>query len=332
MNLTVEITLLSLLAFLLLLSGTCALTCVPQGHVGVITTFGAVSEDTLSEGMRLVLPWQSVTDISVQAQNYSIECAADDPKASVTSDLQTVGFTVDIGWYISDTDTWRLLRYVGNQDKYGKEVIEPCMWQGLKEVTSTRDLETIIKERELVREEIGLAIEKLIQERLAARHEQLRLAIDVTQVTLGNIDYSDDFEEIITQKQIAAQEALRATNVLRKIEIEAQQQVVQAEAQRYARVHRAQGEADALRLQALAEAEAYLRLRQAGVNPMQNRFLETWNGTLPQVLAGGEGLGIIMPSGSVEGDLTPEDIQLLLTQLGERRAELEATQTRPNEE
>jgi len=327
-----KIIVLCVSAGLLLFSGACALTCVPYGHVGVVSTFGAISEGTLDEGIHLVLPWQGVTDITTQAQNYSIECAADDPRASVTSDLQTVGFAVDIGWYINNSDAWQLLRYVGDDGKWGKEVIEPCMWQGVKEVTSTRDLETIIKERELVREEIGLAIEKLIQERLAARYEKLRNAIDVTQVTLGNIDYSDDFEEIITQKQIAAQEALRATNVLRKIEIEAQQQVVQAEAQRHARVHRAQGEADALRLQALAEAEAYLRLRQAGVNPMQNRFLETWNGTLPQVLAGGEGLGIIMPSSTIEGGLTPEDIQLLLTQLGERRAELEATQTRPNEE
>jgi regulator of protease activity HflC (stomatin/prohibitin superfamily) len=56
------------LAAVLALTAACSTSCVPTGHVGVITLFGRVTGRTISEGIHLVNPLANVTRLSVKTQ------------------------------------------------------------------------------------------------------------------------------------------------------------------------------------------------------------------------------------------------------------------------
>src|SRR5579859_2370836 len=43
-----------------------SITKIPAGHVGVVTTFGRVHEEVLTEGMTFLPPWNSVHRMSLQ--------------------------------------------------------------------------------------------------------------------------------------------------------------------------------------------------------------------------------------------------------------------------
>ena len=53
---------------LALMVGSCAVTTVETGHVGVLTLFGQVTGEQLPEGMHLINPLKAVTKLSVRTQ------------------------------------------------------------------------------------------------------------------------------------------------------------------------------------------------------------------------------------------------------------------------
>lgn len=304
--------------------GTRMTACVPAGHVGVMTAFGQVQERTLEEGLSLKAPHLNVMPISVQNRSYSVGFTANDPNAAVSSDMQTVGFQVNIGWYAAPDQVWELVRYVSqNERSWVPAIIDPAMRQGVKSVFSRYTLREIIQTREQVRNEIAIEIQDLVEERLNERNEGLGTAVRITQVTLDNIDYSSEFEAVIEATQREEQRSRLAENELRRIEIESQQQVVQASAERRAAVERARGEAESLLIRNEAEVMAYLALRQAGFDLNTYRFLEEWDGVLPGVLAGDDGLQMMFQR-QADGTIDQEQIGLILQSLRDARQELAA--------
>ena len=53
---------------LFVIGGACSVTTVQTGHVGVLTLFGQVSGEPISEGINLINPLKRVTEISVRTQ------------------------------------------------------------------------------------------------------------------------------------------------------------------------------------------------------------------------------------------------------------------------
>ncbi len=302
-------------ALILFLGATRVTTCIPAGHVGVVTSFGEVKEATLTEGLRFKAPHLSVMPVSVQARSYSVGFSADDPNAAVSSDMQTVGFQVNIGWYVNPSQAWELVRFVSqDEDSWVPSVIDPAMRQGVKAVFSRYSLREIIQERERVRIEIGDEIQSLIVERLDERNEGLGSAVQIAQVTLDNIDYSDDFEAVIEATQREEQRSRLAENELRRIEIESRQQIVQAQAARQAAVEQARGEAEALLIRNEAQVLSFVALSQAGFDVNSYKFLEEWDGVLPTVMSGEAGLEMMFQR-SADGTVNTENIGLILQSL-----------------
>lgn len=340
-RMTVVFVVLVVLAIVVAMFAGCSIQCVDPGHVGVLVEFGEVDTDVvLSEGFNTKAPWKDVVEISAQARNESVGASWRDDQAAVTSDTQSVGFKLDIGWFVDSTLAPQLVRHIGrDQDLWGQALIEPCMWQAVKNVVPRYSVVEITQadSRREASDLIEEELKELINERLRNKDAGLEGAITVTQVNLSNIDYSEVYEEAIESKQLAEQQVLREQRELERIRIEAQQQVAQAEAERDANIRRAEGErearriraageADAIRIRALAEAEAYLRIRQTGVDPMANRFYDGWNGEFPRVFAGGggeEGLGVIFPASVAEGEISPEDIGILIQNFQRERQALE---------
>lgn len=304
---------LGLIAIVFIVLIAMSITTVDAGHVGVKKVFGKVSEDVLEEGLHFIAPWVSVVQIDTRIQNINISAMAGEANAAISKDTQTVGFTVDLAYNVDSISAWMLIKYVGESNKQVASVIlEPSAWQGVKEVISQYGIEEIPNQREMIRIEIGERMKILVEERLKKRFENALNSIRINQVTLRNIDYAEEYEQAITEKQVEAQRALQEENKLRRFQIEQKQAVAKAEQQARADVIKANGEAIAYLTKLGAEVTAYAKLRAVGFPPSTYNFLETWDGKLPNVLAGSEMLqGLIIPADKLE-KMDEKDIKLLL--------------------
>lgn len=316
---------------------------VPPGHVGVKVFFGKVQEEAFNEGFHLTIC--SITEVSTQSQSYSVEFDANNPNAAVSSDLQTVGFRVNVAYYVNGPEAARELVIFVNRDPntWARNLIDPAILQSVKVVFSGYTLREVVERREEARRSIAEHISDLINERMVERSETLDGAIIVTQVTLDNIDYSDDFENVIEMTQQEEQRVRFAENQLNRIRIEAQQQVAQAEAARQALVQQARGEAEAaierargdalaLLINNEAQVQAYAALAAVGINPNTYRFSEVWNGELPTFLGGAEDLGMMVNTDAA-GEIDMERIGIILGEIRSAREQLEVmTAERASEE
>ena len=104
-------------------------------------------------------------------------------------------------------------------------------------------------------------ITQVLVSRLKPRH------IMVDDFSIISFDFADSYEEAVEQKQVAQQNALKAENDLKRIQIEAEQRVAQAKA-----------EAEAIKIQTEA-----LRENQ---NLIKLEAVKKWNGVLPQYMLG----------------------------------------------
>jgi regulator of protease activity HflC (stomatin/prohibitin superfamily) len=248
-----------------------AFTVVDAGTRGVVKTFGEVT-GVLEEGLHFKPPFiSSVTKVDVKTQRHESTSSA------ASKDLQIVTTQVVLNYRPVASEVGTLVRAIGTD--YVPKVVDPAIQESVKAATAQFTAEQLVTQRPLVSE----SIEKVLIERLGPR------GIAVEDVSITEFNFSQEFAKAIEAKQVAEQDALRAERELRRVQIESQQQVAKAEAQAAARLKTAQAEAEALRLQREVISPELLQLR----------FIEKWNGTLPQFSAGnGDVLPMITLPGS----------------------------------
>lgn len=168
------------------------------------------------------------------------------------------------------------------ENRIGSIVIERT-----KSVLSSYNADSIISDRAKVSVEVSTVVEEAIGE---------RYFIDVTNVALTNIDFSDAYEQSVEQSMIAKQEVEKAKAEAEKLLVEAQNKVAIAEAEANAKKAQANGEAEALKIQAEAEAKALETVQMAWEAisvevreiMLREMGLEKWNGKLPETMVGSQ--------------------------------------------
>ena len=111
-------------------------------------------------------------------------------------------------------------------------------------------------------------------------HQELaKYNIIVDDVQLVHFDFSPEFNKAIEAKQTEVQNALKAKNILDRTKIEAEQ-----------RIQQAQGEAEAIRIQAQAIQA------QGGSEYVALKTVEKWDGKLPTVSGGNNMISIPLPN------------------------------------
>lgn len=283
-----------MLSMIVAVAFTTGCNIVEEGHVGVHSFMGKMRDNVQTPGAKF--NFNKVTVVSTQNQNYSKSSSSDSPRAAVSADMQSVGFSIDMVWYVPDGESAKsLYQYVSNDPaKWRSILIEPVVDQAVKSVFYSRTLRELVNDREQVRMEVKGAIEELVDERLVGRHESLSGAIQIKQVALSNLDYSEEFEEVIEKTQREEQRSILAENELNRVRIESQQKVVQAEAEKEAAITQAEGEARSRVIRAQAEGESYKILSEAGLDIDLYRYTEIWDGHMP-VVAGGQA-PVMLPS------------------------------------
>lgn len=221
---------------------------VPVGERGVLLRLGAVQPRVLNEGWHLIVPGvQSVKSLSVRLQSHLQKSEA------ATRDLQDVSLDLAVRWHLPPDRLPMVFERLGDHQAIETKVLEPGVEDGLKTVVATLTAEQLITERDAFRERL----ETLLRDRL----DHFDVVLDG--IDLVQLDFSPRFRAAVEAKQVAEQDARRATY-----------EAITAQRQAAARVYRAEGEAKSQ------------ELLQATLTPeiLQHEALERWNGHLPLVM------------------------------------------------
>lgn len=216
---------------------------VHPGEKGIVIRAGKINR-TLDPGFHVITPLvEGVVIMDIQTQKEQTDATA------ASSDLQTVKATVAINYNLEEEKVVDLYTRVGVN--YSAKVIDPAVQEAVKASTAKYTAEELITKRPQVTEDISSALtEKLAQN-----------DIKISSVSIINFDFSDTFNAAIEAKVTAEQNALAAKNKLAQVEYEKQQRIAQA-----------QGEAEAIKIQASAISA------QGGADYVQLKTIEKWNG------------------------------------------------------
>lgn len=249
------ITTAAVAGLIVLVVGANSFAQVEYGHVGLYKTFGKLDSNILSPGIHLKIPFfQTVIQVNTQVTKAETDTSAS------SKDLQPVSTHVAVNYSVNKESAYNLMNNVGrNVDAV---IINPAVQEIVKEVTARYQAEDLIAKRDIVAGEIS----EHLTNRLA------KYDLIVNEINIVNFKFSDAFNQSIEAKQVAQQQALKASNDLKRIEIEAKQKIAQAQA-----------EAESLKLKKQEVTPELVQLKQIEV---QEKALEKWDGRLPSVTGG----------------------------------------------
>ncbi len=217
---------------------------IGPGQRGILTELGKV-KGVYDPGLHFQLPIINsvvVMDVRTQKLQENVDAAS--------KDLQSIKGVIALNYFAEPQKVGQLYEQVGLN--YEERIINPAIQESVKAVTARYTAEQLITERPKVKEEI--------EKEMTARVEIYGL--NVSDVSIVNFDFSEEFNRSIEAKQTAVQNALKAENDLKRIQIEAQQKIETAKA-----------EAESIRIQGEA-------LRENG-SLVNLKVVEKWNGVMP---------------------------------------------------
>ena len=273
-----------ILVVVILLCALIYTTCtaqVPTGYTGIVTTFGRVESFTLEAGFHFKSPFQNVVLMDNREQKTSFKTQ------SFSSDIQQVDIDGSINFSINQATAMNLYREVGTG--YFNTLVMPRLLENTKAVFSKYTAENLVAARE--------TLSRTIRDQLSAEME--RYGINISSVSIENIDFTDSFTDAVEQKQVAAQKKLQAEIEQEQKTMETQQQAerqritaeaqaavkkIEADAAAYATRVQAEAEAEAVRIKAEAEADANKTIAESLTEEIiEYQKIQKWDGILPQV-------------------------------------------------
>lgn len=199
---------------LLIIIGCSSCTSVDTGCTGIKTRFGAVQDVTLQEGLNFKLPF---VEKIVQMNNKTQKTNAKGNSAS--KDLQTVTYAISTNYRVEPDSAHTLYQKVGLE--YEKTIVSPAIQESAKSVMAKYTAEELIQNR--------VAVSEGIREVLTERLKEYGIVVEA--INIENFDFSAEFNKAIEAKQTAQQEALKAQQETIKIQEQANQKIIQAEAE-----------------------------------------------------------------------------------------------------
>ena len=249
---------------------------VNAGYAGVVDYFGDVKDMPLKPGFHITKYFEHVHPVSIRTEKttYTVE--------AFSSDIQQVVMTISVNSNVSEDSAGVLYKKVGM--KYKDTLLEPKIQENSKVVISRYTAEALIENREKLSGEV---LEKM-------KKDISPYGINVTSVSIENLDFTDAFESAVEAKQVATQEKQRAKTQEEQKTMETQQAAerarIDAEAKANVEKIAADAEAYAVSVKAQAEAEANRQISESLTRDLIDYVqANNWNGQLPDTYVGGEG-------------------------------------------
>ncbi|NLH38443.1 MAG: prohibitin family protein [Elusimicrobia bacterium] len=236
---------------------------ISPGTVAVKTRFGKVM-DSYGEGLHFKIPFvEEIIKFSIQIQRADIKTQA------FSKDLQTMETLLVVNHRIQQETVVSIYRNLGAY--YVRNVVDPVVQEVFKSIAAKYSAERIIAERNELVSEVNEEVKRRLKEK----------EIIVTDISVVDLDFTDEFLKAVEDKQIAEQQAKMSEKLVEKAKKDAEQQIAKARA-----------EAESLRMQKEAVTPQLIELRKVEA---QIKAIEKWNGVMPHYVGGG------MPFLSIDG-------------------------------
>ena len=207
---------------------------VGEREVGIVYNFTGTIAGKKEKGWVTIAPWQHMEKENVAIQHKEFTFGQEN--SAVSKDQQDIFANLAINYSIDAENVLDLYRRVG--PSWESTIVESRVPQVFKEVTSTFQTPRITEERVALRE----------QTRTRLQEELEPYDINVVDVFITNLGFSQLYSQAIEEKQKQVQDAQRAEAKVKQIEAEAKQKIAAADGEAKANVARARGEATANRL------------------------------------------------------------------------------------
>ncbi|MFM2374843.1 MAG: hypothetical protein RLZZ234_838 [Candidatus Parcubacteria bacterium] len=216
---------------------------VPAGYVGIVYTFGAIT-DQRSDGLQVTKPWASLVPASVQIQSWKFE-----KLDSFSVETQDVYVAATINVQVSPENIQNLYREVGKD--WFNTLVAPRVNQAFKDETVRYSSVAVAPNREKIRR----AVAQRLTDELRAH------SITVQDLLIDNISFSPMFQDAIEKKQANTQNAL------------AERAKVEAEkAKADQAIETARGRGESILIEATKQAEANKKLSES-ITPQYVQYL-----------------------------------------------------------
>ncbi len=194
------------------LLGSCSLTTIDTGHVGVLTLFGQVTREQLPEGMHIINPLKAVTKLSIRTQE-SKEIAE-----VPSSEGLLIHLEASLLYRLEPAQATEVYQKIGRD--YMDVVVSPNFRSVMRTVTAAHTASALYSDaRESVAQQMLVEMRKIIQPR----------GIMIENVLLRDIKLPQTLKSSIEAKQQADQDAQRMNFVLQKERQEAERKRIEAQ-------------------------------------------------------------------------------------------------------
>ena len=246
---------------------------VPTSHVGIVTTFGKMSDETLEPGFHVKGFFDKVASVDTRTQKYTVNILA------FSSDIQQVNLTANLNFNVDKKNAPILYREIGTNYLYS--LVDPRFQENVKVVVSRYIAEELIKHREELSEEAFTLM----------RDDLAPYGVNVSGVSITDVDFTDAFTNAVEAKQVATQERLIAQTQQEQktmeAEAEAERKTIAAQAEAEIARIEAEATAYAIKMKAEAEAEANKKLSESITTELIDyNKVQQWNGEMPQFMGG----------------------------------------------
>lgn len=201
------------IALLLAITFITSVRIVGTGQVGVVTQYGRVTGRELTEGLSFVAPWgvDSVTVYDIKVQKESVISSA------ASKDLQDVSSEIVLNYNLERGSVSKVHQTIGAQ--YVDKIVTPAINEVFKAASAEYTASELITQRS----ELKTVAQKTLADRLKP------YGINVSELSIVDFKFSENFSKAIEEKQVAQQNAERAKFNLEAAYTDAQAQKAQSE-------------------------------------------------------------------------------------------------------
>ena len=203
----------AIIAILAIITLLTSIRVVGTGQIGVVTQYGRVTGRELTEGLSLVAPWgiNNVSIYDIKLQKESVVSTA------ASKDLQDVSSEIVLNYNLERGSVSKVHQTIGVL--YVDKVITPAINEIFKAASAEYTASELITQRS----ELKTIAQKKLSERLSP------YGIKVSELSIVDFKFSDNFSKAIEEKQVAQQNAERAKFNLEAAYTDAEAQRAQSE-------------------------------------------------------------------------------------------------------
>lgn len=254
---------------------------VPSGYVGVKTSFGQITEGKSKNGINWHTPFvEQIHLVNCKQIEKDFKDLRIWSETSERTEVYCENVVID---YQIEADQaawiWK------NVEEWDTNLVkQTSVESGIKAATKQFN-DTDVTDRS----KIESAAKDAIQNSLDTKYQ--KRIVNIVSVTIGNINFSDAYNEAIEKKAQAKLAAETAEYInqqtTKQKQAEAEQKKIEAEADAEAKKIKAQAEADAIKIKAEAEAEANNKIAES-LTPelIEKQKIDKWNGEMPVITGG----------------------------------------------